>query len=128
MNLRPSGYEPDELPTAPLRDITIRHELSPHKSGTTFKTCFQNTNEPHQVHIPRIRVAKIALFSTLSQNQAVLSNVNAFSAIALVNFDLTIASKALPKELVHHIKPIQNRQNEDLHRYFCMILATFSQE
>ena len=21
MNLRPSGYEPDELPTAPLRDI-----------------------------------------------------------------------------------------------------------
>ena len=23
MNLRPSGYEPDELPTAPLRDISI---------------------------------------------------------------------------------------------------------
>ena len=23
MNLRPSGYEPDELPTAPLRDINI---------------------------------------------------------------------------------------------------------
>ena len=23
MNLRPSGYEPDELPTAPLRDINM---------------------------------------------------------------------------------------------------------
>ena len=23
LNLRPSGYEPDELPTAPLRDIIV---------------------------------------------------------------------------------------------------------
>ena len=23
MNLRPSGYEPDELPTAPLRDVLV---------------------------------------------------------------------------------------------------------
>ena len=23
MNLRPSGYEPDELPTAPLRDVKL---------------------------------------------------------------------------------------------------------
>ena len=25
MNLRPPGYEPDELPTAPLRDIELRN-------------------------------------------------------------------------------------------------------
>jgi hypothetical protein len=25
LNLRPSGYEPDELPTAPLRDVRFEH-------------------------------------------------------------------------------------------------------
>ena len=46
MNLRPSGYEPDELPTAPLRDIIRtqsilmiylvgRDGFEPSKSSTT---------------------------------------------------------------------------------------------
>jgi hypothetical protein len=37
LNLRPSGYEPDELPTAPLRDISIRFELLPLCSRTPLR-------------------------------------------------------------------------------------------
>ena len=45
MNLRPSGYEPDELPTAPPRDVAITYVAISHNpldkkySTTTFGIC-----------------------------------------------------------------------------------------
>ena len=41
MNLRPSGYEPDELPAAPPRDML---------------SCFENRTEYHQVLCPNRRL------------------------------------------------------------------------
>ena len=36
MNRRPSGYEPDELPTAPLRDFVGANVLSPEENKQAF--------------------------------------------------------------------------------------------
>ena len=39
LNQRPSGYEPDELPTAPLRDIFFRHLRQLLYYSTPFLSC-----------------------------------------------------------------------------------------
>ena len=41
LNLRPSGYEPDELPTAPLRDISFfQHRLVPVTGLEPVRYCY----------------------------------------------------------------------------------------
>ena len=54
MNLRPSGYEPDELPTAPLRDININ--MVP-KTGIepVRKYKFRRILSPVRLPVPPLR-------------------------------------------------------------------------
>ena len=53
MNLRPSGYEPDELPTAPPRDIIIIGAEDRNRTGTVFN--YRRILSPVRLPVPPLR-------------------------------------------------------------------------
>ncbi len=56
LNLRPSGYEPDELPTAPSRDVNINVVVVP-KTGIepVRKYKFRRILSPVRLPVPPLR-------------------------------------------------------------------------
>ena len=57
LNLRPSGYEPDELPTAPPRDIYIKHTAD----GFIIKTHIRNNSMQNLLYTNIIRKSSVLL-------------------------------------------------------------------
>ena len=55
MNLRPSGYEPDELPTAPLRDIIVILHGAEDRNRTGTRGKSRRILSPVRLPVPPLR-------------------------------------------------------------------------